>query len=82
LEKQVKTSVLRTFAFAKGDYLSIWRDSMMMLMFISPLLIGLVIRIFLPFISGQIEHVFKFDITPCLIGIAGFFILLPLFCME
>lgn len=74
---KTSTYILRTYAFIKGDYLSIWRDSMMMVMFISPLLIGLAIRILHPFVSEQIEHLFKFDITSSLIGIAGFFILLP-----
>jgi fluoroquinolone transport system permease protein len=73
----MKHPMQRTLAFIKGDYLSIWRDSMMMVMFISPILMGLGIRIILPYFSEQALRLFNFDITPYLTGVAGFFILIP-----
>jgi len=73
----MKQSILRTISFIRGDYRSIWRDSMMMVMLVSPLLMGLGIRIIIPYINEQLMHLLRFDITPYLTGIGGFLIQVP-----
>ncbi|HEX3020195.1 MAG TPA: hypothetical protein VHP36_07825 [Chitinispirillaceae bacterium] len=67
----------RTISFIRGDYISVLRDSMMGILFISPVLIGLAIRILLPYLQEILDRFFNFDLTCYFTGISGFLIQLP-----
>ena len=73
----MKHSIARICAFVNGDYRSVLRDSMMMVIFVSPLIMGLGVRIIIPYIFEQILNFLKFDFTQYMTGIAGFLLQIP-----